>query len=505
MEKKPKIVYIDDEIDNLNSFKMILERNYDIDLFVRPKDFFEFLKNHNNIEISVVIADYKMPEMNGSTLLYEVKKILPSTRRVIISAYDDSYMLLDAINKSQIHKYILKPWNKKDLLTILEEQIEIYELTNELNKKYEELYEKNLELIQIKEKLEEENKVLKSYTNLNKMVKSVIIPLNNEVQILILNSVMLQIYDKINKLKDNLNIIFITGEKGVGKKILVKYLLYNIQSIENKENFFTFDCTIYKDRLFNELVNVINKINSKSLIYITNIEELDKNEQKKLLAMLEDKKIILNYNEKIDLNNIIFALSTNKVLDLKSNNQLIDDLIFYLSPYHIHIPPLRQRKDELPLFINYFLKFYSNLNNKQEPILSEKVLKYLIRYNWPGNLDELKNSIYKSVILAENEIHEDYFSLLPNYFDQHFELENISLSVEIPKTIDFNQLEFNIKILDFYNDKILELNYDEILDEFERFVFKIALEKTNNNKTKSAYILGLKTGKFLYKTKYLGL
>jgi DNA-binding NtrC family response regulator len=149
---------------------------------------------------------------------------------------------------------------------------------------------------------------------------------------------------------------------------------------------------------------------------------------------------------------------------------------------------------------------YSKEYKKDEPSISESTLQYLLRYKWPGNIDELKKNLKAAVLLADNEINQEHFSLLPNFFDEQFDSDDAKVSIydlEFDKG-DLN-LEFMERIYQFKNGSLEELDYDKILDEFEKFVFQIALNKTYGNKAKAASLLNLKPGKFLYKTKYLGL
>lgn len=503
MQKKPLIIYVDDEIENLKSFRLNFVEYYDVEIFDNPESFFNFLKVKQFNDICVILADYRMPKIDGVTLLVKVKEILPSTRRIIISAYDDSSILIDSINKAQIHKFILKPWERNTLLNILEEQIEFYELTSELNKKYEELKMKNLELIEIKKKLEEENKILKSTKKFGISLNHKVIQINDKVKIIVANPIIQQIYNRIERLKDFFEILFLTGERGVGKKTLVKYILYNSKKFQKVKNFCILDSFIYKEKIVNELMKLLKKFENEPLmVYITNIEEIPKSFQKEIYIILSERQY---QNEKINLDEKLIVLSSTKNLEIDLQSQLIEELLYFLLPFHINIPPLRFRKDELPFLINYFVNYYSQLRSEAVKI-SEQTLQYLIRYKWPGNIDELKTNIKSAILLADTEIIPELFSLLPNFFDDQIEtLATNYFAEKISPEYNDTALKFLDTIQDFKEDRIGELDYDNIIDEFEKYVLKIALDKADGNKAKAATLLNLKPGKFLYKTKYLGL
>ncbi len=506
MKDKPIVVYVDDEPENLSSFRLNFINYYDVEVFDKPSDFLKFIENQN--DISVIICDYRMPEMDGVQLLMQSKKFLPETRRIILSAYDDSKILLDAINKAQIHKYILKPWTKEGLLETIEEQIEFYELIKELNKKYEELKIKNLELLEIKRILEEENKFLKSENKFSPILRPRILNLNDEDKIIIVNPVLNQIYMKIEKLKDVLDFIFITGEKGSGKKTLIKFFLKETHRIKNK-NMIVLDCFILKENFFSQLIeNVYKKNYKENLIYIKNMEELSNEQQEKLLILIEDKKVYLN-NEVYNFDQNFFVISSNLNLEMLSSLKIFEKLILYLSSFHFHIPSLRFRKDELPHLLEYYVDFFSKKNLKNKPTIPELTINYLLKYKWPGNIDELKKNIQSAVLLSDTEILPEHFFLLPNYFYETLPTLGFGNANVFKQSMDIelyiSQLDFMKTIIDFKNNKISEINYEDILDKFEKFVIEIALEKSGGNKAKAANLLNIKTGKFLYKTKFLGL
>ncbi len=504
MQKKPLIVYIDDEVENLNSFRLNFLNYYNIEIFENPEDFLNFLREHKNLDISIVIADYRMPKIDGISLMIKLKELLPSTRRIIISAYDDTNILIESINKAQIHKFILKPWEKNSLLNSLEEQIEFYELTSELNKKYEELKIKNLELIEIKKKLEEENKILKNAKKFGISLNHKIIKVDDEIKIVIANQLIQQIFNKVEKLKDFIEILFLTGERGVGKKILAKYIFNSTKKFGSKKSFFCLDSFLLKDNLNNELIKILNQYKDESImIYITNIEEIPKSVQKELYILLSDK---IYLNNSINIENKIMVFSSTKNLEIELSELLVEELLYFLLPHHINLPPLRFRKDEIPYLINYFVDYYSKL--RTEPIkVNDQTYQFLIRYKWPGNIDELKNNIKSAVLLADKEINANLFTLLPNFFEEQFEVSdyNYSIDTNFSEESFEDSLKFLEVIRDFNQGKISEIYYDDIIDEFEKIILQIALKKTNGNKAKAANILNLKPGKLLYKTKYLGL
>lgn len=141
---KIRVLYVDDELDNLKSFKATFRRDFDITICQSPIEAIDVIKEN---EFEVIFSDQKMPEMKGTELLSLLIKSSPDSIRILLTGYSDIEAVIDAINKGQVYRYITKPWNEEEIKSIIKNAFELYSLRKE-NK----LLTKNL--LQVNEQLE---------------------------------------------------------------------------------------------------------------------------------------------------------------------------------------------------------------------------------------------------------------------------------------------------------------------------------------------------------------
>lgn len=126
--QKIRILYIDDEVNNLNVFKAAFRRDYEITLCGSPIQAFEVLKNN---EFDIIITDQRMPEMNGTDFLASILKTTPEPMRILLTGYSDIEAVIDAINKGEVYRYVTKPWLENELRGVITSAFEVYTLRKE--------------------------------------------------------------------------------------------------------------------------------------------------------------------------------------------------------------------------------------------------------------------------------------------------------------------------------------------------------------------------------------
>lgn len=126
--KKSSILYIDDEVNNLNAFKASFRREYEITLCGSPLEAYEILKNQT---FELIITDQRMPEMNGTDFLASILKFYPETMRILLTGYADINAVIAAINKGEIYRYVTKPWKENELRGVISSAFEVYSLRKE--------------------------------------------------------------------------------------------------------------------------------------------------------------------------------------------------------------------------------------------------------------------------------------------------------------------------------------------------------------------------------------
>jgi len=170
---KEPILYVDDEIENLQGFEYLLHRDFDVHVASSAKEGLEILANN---QIKVVLTDQRMPEMSGIEFLEKIITLSPETIRIVITAYSDSDTILQAINQGKAYHFITKPWNNAELRNIIKRAVETYNLRKDKIELINHLQNLNAELIKAKEKAEESDKLKTSF--LANMSHEIRTPLN---------------------------------------------------------------------------------------------------------------------------------------------------------------------------------------------------------------------------------------------------------------------------------------------------------------------------------------
>ncbi len=316
------------------------------------------------------------------------------------------------------------------------------------------------------------------------------------------NSLMKQVYRLAKKVASSSSTVLLLGESGTGKEVLAKYIHF---CSKRKGPFIAINCAAIPEELLEAELFGYEKgaftgaIKSKpgkfeiaqnGTLFLDEIGDLSLKLQAKLLRVLQEKQVErLGSNHSIKVEVRIIA-ATNKDLEKEvEKGNFREDLFYRLNVIPIKIPPLRERKEDIPLLAEFFLKKICKREGIEEKRFSEDAIKALVNYSWPGNVRELENLIERAIILSESEVigREELFPEPLGFKDvkkEHVEDREVLLSSfkvpEIPEEgIDLNR----------------------ILREIEIFYLKKALELSKGVKTKAAKLLGLNRTTFIEKLK----
>ncbi len=287
---------------------------------------------------------------------------------------------------------------------------------------------------------------------------------------------IINIVEQAIRLSDMPVNVLITGETGTGKELIAKVLHYN--GIRRDKPFIAVNCTAIPDTLFeselfgiekgvatgvNRRIGRIEQANGGTL-FLDEIGDMPPMSQAKILRVLEEKKVTRVGGDKAISVDVRIIAATNK--DLKKEvleGRFREDLYFRINVVHIHIPPLRERRDDIILLLNNFLKIYSQKYGRSNMRFSEDALKILKKYHWPGNVRELENEVERLVALAP-----------------HDEIRPEDISEDIIQGLHYSDL--SLKSTSKTPCSIAEMEKRLIID---------TLKYTNNNKTEAAKILGI--------------
>ncbi len=377
------ILIIEDEEPIRRVLKKILleeDESYNIYEAKNGKEGLEIIKINNKLDI--VLCDIKMPLVDGLEVLNKSKNIKPNLPFIMLTGHGNINTAVDAM-KTGAFDFISKPPDLNRLITSVRNAIENNKLKSE-NKKLKKRFHKSYEIIG-----------------------------NSKV----INSVK----EMISKVSNTDARVLITGESGTGKELVAHQI--HLQSKRNKEALVEVNCAAIPSELIeSELFGHIKgsftsaikdrrgkfEVANNGTIFLDEVADMSLKAQAKVLRALEEKKIQRVGSDKNIKVNVRVIAATNK--DLKkeiSNGNFREDLYHRLAVILINVPRLDERKEDISLLSNHFIKNLSLEQGTELKIISEKAISLLKDYNWTGNVRELRNVIERLIILGDNPISID--------------------------------------------------------------------------------------------------
>lgn len=342
----------------------------------------EGIRAVQNNMIDIVLSDFKMPDKTGIEVLEEVKKINPEISFVILTAYGTVENAVKAMRLGAFD-YIAKPVDLDELDLMLGKIIENKNLHSEIDL--------------LKSQLQEKFKIESFISQSPKMEEALSLA---------------------SRAADSKATILITGESGTGKEVLAKSIHY-LSSRKNKPfiavNIPALPETLLESELFGHEKGAFTgaekakkgrfELADKGTIFLDEIGDIPTNLQVKLLRVLQEHQIEkLGSTEIIDIDVRIIA-ATHQNLEAKiKDGTFRDDLYYRLNIVSIHIPPLRERKEDIIPLTEYFADKYSKENNKPKLELSKEAIDLMMKYSFPGNVRELENIIERAVVLSRSNL-----------------------------------------------------------------------------------------------------
>ena len=438
-----KVVLIDDENEILNDrSKIINELGFEC---FTAKDGKEGVTIINQEQPDVVLTDMKMPKYDGFYVLKEAKNMNPNIPIVVFSGYGTIQSAVEAM-KLGAYDYLQKPFSIEMMEVVLKKAIE-----------YGKLKKENIILkSQIKESYSLENFIGKS-------------------------KVIQEIAKRVKKVAQSDSSVFIYGESGTGKELIARNI--HLYSHRKDKPFIALDCvalppTLIESEIFGYEKGAFTdaKISKPGVIeladggslFLDEIAELNPNLQAKLLRVLQERQFRRLGSTKlikVDLR-IISATNVNPVQAI-AENKLRQDLYYRLNVVPIYIPPLRERREDIPLLINYFINKLNPSFPDEIKGISNDAKNILKTHNWPGNVRELENVIEQMMSLTENEI---------------ISIDDIPIEITTGDTI---LPEENFENLNFKDAK------EKFLNKFSKQYINKLLAKYNGNISKVARKSGI--------------
>jgi DNA-binding NtrC family response regulator len=392
--KRHGLLVVDDEKEILRSLTLTFADDYEVFTASSGVEALNILKNQ---EIALVIADQRMPEMTGVELLQQVIAINPHIIRIILTGYTDTASLIQAINKGHIYQYITKPWERQELRIIVKRALESYELALENQRLLKELQAAN-------ERLKDENAFLRSEVNSEWQCADIIGK----------SPAMQGIMQLLNRVLDNSVTVLLTGETGTGKTMLACYIHHHGSRRDKlfiEQNCGTLPETLLESELFGHKRGAFTgamqdrkglfEVADGGTLFLDEISEMSPALQVKLLQVLQEGRFRRVGENEYRHADVRIIAATNKDLQIEvQKDRFRADLYYRINVFPIHIPPLRDRINDIPLLADHCLNKYRRKLNTQVTGFSEEALQFLCSYDYPGNVRELENLIERALILS---------------------------------------------------------------------------------------------------------
>lgn len=456
------VLIVDDERSMRDFLKILLEKErHKVFIAENGKRALDILENQ---EVDVIVSDIRMPGMTGIELLETVKGENPDLPVIMITAFaspDDAVLAM----KNGAFDYITKPFNVDEIKSVIE------------------------------------SATSKTQQNIKPQDLS-----NSFPEIIGKSREMLKIFDMIQRVAPTPANVLIYGESGTGKE-LVAQAIHKHSKVAN-QNFVPITCSaIPEDLMESELFGHVKgsftgATSDKSGLFneadngtafLDEIGELTLIIQTKLLRVLQEREIKPVGGTRSKRINVRIIAATNKVLeDEIREGRFREDLFYRLAVVPMRVPPLRERKEDVPMLVDYFLKKYSRQLAKEVQEISSYGLQVLMNYHFPGNVRELENIIERGVALAGSNI------ILP---------ESLTFSGKTrPAEPDNASNEYgNLFQAATSEEELFDLGLEKIIDNLEKRLISHTLEKTNNSKMRAAELLQLSFRSLRYKVKKYGL
>ena len=382
-----RILIIDDERPILMTLEALLSRHgYQTETATTATLGLRAMKTN---PAALVLLDLQLPDADGLETLERLKKDFGDSQVIILTAHDSLNNAIESIKRGAFH-FISKPYAPEELLSLVEQALEkrsLLQETQALREKAEQL-EKRLELAE---------------TRLAPVFKS---------------KVMQEMEELIGAMAPSDANVLITGESGVGKEVVANVIHSKSRRAGKplvKLNCAAFPQTMIESELFgyvkgaftgamNDFPGMIAEASGGTL-FLDEISEMPADLQTRFLRVLQEREYrSLGTTRMLKADFRVITATNRPIAQALAENRLRSDLYYRINTFQIEVPPLRERKEDIPPLVNTFVQRFAKQLGKAEPTIAPEAFQKLLDYSWPGNVRELQNAIEYAVVLARNDI-----------------------------------------------------------------------------------------------------
>jgi DNA-binding NtrC family response regulator len=441
-----RILIIDDERPILMTLEALLSRHgYRTETATTATLGLRAMKTN---PAALVLLDLQLPDADGLETLDRLKKDFADSQVIILTAHDSLNNAIESIKRGAFH-FISKPYAPEELLSLAEQALEkrsLLQETQALREKAEQL-EKRLELAE---------------TRLAPVFKS---------------KVMQEMEELISAMAPSDANVLITGESGVGKEVVANVIHSKSRRAGKplvKLNCAAFPQTMIESELFgyvkgaftgamNDFPGMIAEARGGTL-FLDEISEMPADLQTRFLRVLQEREYRSLGSTRMSKADFRVITATNRpIAQALAENRLRSDLYYRINTFQIEVPPLRERKEDIPPLVSTFVQRFAAQLGKAEPTIAPEAFQKLLDYSWPGNVRELQNAIEYAVVLARNDI---------------IGIKELPAEIQLPPVLQTTPTPA-------HRSGVASLN------DMERETILQALAQTHGNKKKAAELLGI--------------
>lgn len=450
MNKKYKLLVVDDELIALNNLSHILAKEgYDVKSTQSGPKALKYIEQE---EFNLLLTDLKMEKVDGMRLLMRSKELYPDTEVIMITGFATVDSAIEAMKAGAYH-YIAKPYKLDEVRKVVQEALE----KNQLKKENQRLRE-HLEDFHGKDKLITDNPKMRNILGLARQVA-----------------------------ESDTNVV-VCGESGTGKELIANY----IHSRSNRRDgpMLSINCGVFNEELLsNELFGhekgsftgadelkkgLVEKADHGTL-FLDEVTEMSPAMQVKLLRVIQEKEVMrVGGTSPIKVDIRLITATNRELQEEVKNGNFRQDLYFRINVVSILLPSLSERKDDIPLLVQHFIKKYSTLMNKKILEVTPEVIDTLMGYDFPGNVRELENIIERAVALVNGD------------------------------TIEMAHLPEDLRGMTMHTFR-KKGGIHPTLQDLEKSYIEWMLKETGNNKTEAAKLIGIDRVSLWRKLKKYGL
>jgi DNA-binding NtrC family response regulator len=375
-----RILIIDDEAGIRDSLETLLTlEGFAVELAPDGASGLDQLTRH---PFDLLLLDLALPGESGIDLLPRIRKLTPDLPVIMITAYGTVGNVVDAMSAGAAN-FIQKPWDNEKLLADIRASIGLHKAEQEV--------------VQLK-------RVLKQRSSFDNIVGK--------------SEVMQRLFDVVSQVAPSRSTVLIQGESGTGKELIARAIHANSPRRDKPfipVNTGAVPSDLLESTLFgHERGAFTSAVSSKKglfevadqgTLFLDEIGTMTMDMQAKILRVLQDRRFMrLGGTQELQVDVRILAATNVPLMQAVKDGRFREDLFYRLNVIALELPPLRSRKEDIPLLATHYLKFYANENGFETPDLTPEALRVMMDYDWPGNVRELENAMERGVVLASGPV-----------------------------------------------------------------------------------------------------